>query len=105
MSRFNNKALFDGLISERFVGAMISNLAFVFHNIFSKKGIKGKAVSGMNYYACLSILSLELLTPFAIAVEGPQMWAAGWEKALSDIGPNFICYRVALLSNMGSNIC
>ncbi|KAK9689151.1 hypothetical protein RND81_09G038800 [Saponaria officinalis] len=78
-----------------FVGAMISNLAFVFRNIFSKKGMKGKSVSGMNYYACLSILSLVLLTPFAIAVEGPQMWSAGWEKALSDIGPNFIWWLVA----------
>ncbi|KAL2924671.1 Glucose-6-phosphate/phosphate translocator 2 chloroplastic [Bienertia sinuspersici] len=55
-----------------FMGAMISNLAFVFRNIFSKKGMKGKSVSGMNYYACLSMLSLVLLTPFAIAVEGPR---------------------------------
>ncbi|XP_028077725.1 glucose-6-phosphate/phosphate translocator 1, chloroplastic-like [Camellia sinensis] len=53
-----------------FMGAMISNLAFVFRNIFSKRGMKGKAVSGMNYYACLSIMSLLILTPFAIAVEG-----------------------------------
>ncbi|MBA0843861.1 hypothetical protein Goarm_001012, partial [Gossypium armourianum] len=74
-----------------FMGAMISNLAFVFRNIFSKKGMKGNSVSGMNYYACLSMLSLVILTPFAIAVEGPQMWAAGWEKALSQIGPQFIC--------------
>ncbi|GFS29431.1 glucose 6-phosphate/phosphate translocator 1 [Actinidia rufa] len=74
----------------RFMGAMISNLAFVFRNIFLKRGMKGKAVSGMNYYACLSILSLLILTPFAIAVEGPQMWAAGWQNALSQIGPNFI---------------
>ncbi|KAL8172438.1 hypothetical protein V2J09_024242 [Rumex salicifolius] len=59
-----------------FMGAMISNLAFVFRNIFSKKGMKGKSVSGMNYYACLSMLSLLILTPFAIAVEGPQMWVA-----------------------------
>jgi hypothetical protein len=73
-----------------FMGAMISNLAFVFRNIFSKRGMKGKSVSGMNYYACLSILSLFILTPFAIAVEGPQMWAAGWQTALSQIGPNFI---------------
>lgn len=72
------------------MGAMISNLAFVFRNIFSKKGMKGKSVSGMNYYACLSLMSLLILTPFAIAVEGPQMWAAGWEKALSQIGPQFI---------------
>ncbi|KAL6992739.1 glycerol-3-phosphate O-acyltransferase 2 [Sarracenia purpurea var. burkii] len=78
-----------------FMGAMISNLAFVFRNIFSKRGMKGKAVSGMNYYACLSILSLLILTPFAIAVEGPQMWAAGWQNAVSQIGPNFIWWVVA----------
>ncbi|KAI4388178.1 hypothetical protein MLD38_000531 [Melastoma candidum] len=78
-----------------FMGAMISNLAFVFRNIFSKKGMKGKSVSGMNYYACLSILSLILLTPFAVAVEGPQMWAAGWQKALSDIGPHFFWWVAA----------
>lgn len=78
-----------------FMGAMISNLAFVFRNIFSKKGMKGKSVSGMNYYACLSILSLLLLTPFAIAVEGPQMWALGWKTAVAQIGPNFIWWVVA----------
>ena len=72
------------------LGAMISNLAFVFRNIFSKKGMKGKSVSGMNYYACLSMLSLLILMPFAIAVEGPQMWAAGWNKAVSQIGPHFV---------------
>ncbi|PIA31880.1 hypothetical protein AQUCO_04700022v1 [Aquilegia coerulea] len=73
-----------------FSGAMISNLAFVFRNIFSKKGMKGKSISGMNYYACLSIMSFLILTPFAIAVEGPQMWAAGWQNALTQIGPNFL---------------
>ncbi|XP_018473022.1 glucose-6-phosphate/phosphate translocator 1, chloroplastic-like [Raphanus sativus] len=78
-----------------FMGAMISNLAFVFRNIFSKKGMKGKSVSGMNYYACLSMLSLLILTPFAIAVEGPQMWIDGWQKALSDIGPQFVGWVAA----------
>lgn len=78
-----------------FMGAMISNLAFVFRNIFSKKGMKGKSVSGMNYYACLSMLSLLILTPFAFAVEGPQMWAAGWKTALSQIGPQFIWWMAA----------
>ncbi|CAL0310937.1 unnamed protein product [Lupinus luteus] len=78
-----------------FMGAMISNVAFVFRNIFSKRGMKGKSVSGMNYYACLSILSLAILTPFAIAVEGPQMWAAGWQTALSQIGPQFVWWVVA----------
>lgn len=78
-----------------FMGAMISNLAFVFRNIFSKKGMKGKSVSGMNYYACLSILSLVILTPFAIAVEGPKMWAAGFETAMAQIGPNLIWWMAA----------
>ncbi|KAK4744112.1 hypothetical protein SAY87_010424 [Trapa incisa] len=78
-----------------FMGAMISNLAFVFRNIFSKKGMKGKSVSGMNYYACLSMLSLLILTPFAIAVEGPQMWAAGFQKALSEIGPQIVWWMAA----------
>ncbi|XP_010476089.1 PREDICTED: glucose-6-phosphate/phosphate translocator 2, chloroplastic-like [Camelina sativa] len=78
-----------------FMGAMISNLAFVFRNIFSKKGMKGKSVSGMNYYACLSMMSLLIVTPFAIAVEGPQMWAAGWQNAVSQIGPNFVWWVVA----------
>jgi len=78
-----------------FMGAMISNLAFVFRNIFSKRGMKGKDVSGMNYYACLSMLSLVLLTPFAFAVEGPQMWALGWEKAVSTIGPQLFWWMAA----------
>ncbi|XP_042062773.1 glucose-6-phosphate/phosphate translocator 1, chloroplastic-like [Salvia splendens] len=78
-----------------FMGAMISNLAFVFRNIFSKKGMKGKSVSGMNYYACLSMLSLVILTPFAIAVEGPQMWAAGFQQAFSDIGPQIVWWMAA----------
>ncbi|KAG9146736.1 hypothetical protein Leryth_005066 [Lithospermum erythrorhizon] len=78
-----------------FMGAMISNLAFVFRNIFSKKGMKGKSVSGMNYYACLSMLSLLILTPFAIAVEGPQMWSVGFQTALSQIGPNIVWWMAA----------
>ncbi|KAL8130144.1 hypothetical protein V2J09_019299 [Rumex salicifolius] len=78
-----------------FMGAMISNLAFVFRNIFSKKGMNGKSVSGMNYYACLSMLSLLILTPFAIAVEGPQVWATGWQRAISDIGPHFVWWVAA----------
>ncbi|KAK6132926.1 hypothetical protein DH2020_033310 [Rehmannia glutinosa] len=78
-----------------FMGAMISNLAFVFRNIFSKRGMKGKSVSGMNYYACLSIMSLVILTPFAIAVEGPQMWAAGFKEAMSQIGPQIVWWMAA----------
>ncbi|KAE8732169.1 Glucose-6-phosphate/phosphate translocator 2 [Hibiscus syriacus] len=73
-----------------FMRAMISNLAFVFRNIFSKKGMKGKSVSGMNYYACLSLMSLLILVPFSVAIEGPQVWVAVWQKVLSEIGPQFV---------------
>ncbi|XP_078428636.1 glucose-6-phosphate/phosphate translocator 1, chloroplastic-like [Wolffia australiana] len=78
-----------------FMGAMISNLAFVFRNIFSKKGMKGKSVSGMNYYACLSMMSLLILIPFAVAVEGPQLWADGWRRAIADVGPHFVWWVAA----------
>jgi len=66
-----------------FVGAMISNVAFVFRNIFSKRSMsdKGKNVGGMNYYACLSMMSLAFLTPFALVVEGPKVWVVGWKAA------------------------
>ncbi|CAL9205028.1 unnamed protein product, partial [Musa hybrid cultivar] len=81
------------------LGAMISNLAFVFRNIFSKREINGKSVSGMNYYACLSMLSLLILTPFVIAVEGPQMWAADWQKAISRISPHFTFQNDEIVAN------
>ena len=78
-----------------FVGAMVSNIAFVFRNIFSKKGMTtGKSVGGMNYYACLSMMSLVFLTPFAFAVEGPKAWAAGWEVANSTVGPRIFWYFI-----------
>ncbi|CAI5464587.1 unnamed protein product [Closterium sp. Yama58-4] len=71
-----------------FMGAMISNLAFVFRNIFSKKGMSsGKKVGGLNYYACLSIMSLIILIPFAIWQEGFPMWTAGWQTSLAEVGP------------------
>ncbi|KAG5545531.1 hypothetical protein RHGRI_017885 [Rhododendron griersonianum] len=76
-----------------FIEGMIANLAFVFRNILSKRGMD--SVGGVNYYACLSVMSLLILTPFAIAMEGPQIWAAGWDKAVSQIGPNFIWWVAA----------
>lgn len=79
-----------------FMGAMISNLAFVFRNIFSKKGMStGKKVGGLNYYACLSIMSLIILIPFAFLQEGVSMWATGWSTAISEIGPQFAWWVAA----------
>lgn len=78
-----------------FVGAMVSNFAFVFRNIFSKKGMVGKSVGGMNYYACLSLLSLVFLTPFAFLVEGPKLWATGWQTASATVGSQFAWWVAA----------
>ncbi|KAG0628215.1 hypothetical protein M758_1G009700 [Ceratodon purpureus] len=73
-----------------FLGAMISNVTFVLRNIASKKGMrKGKQVGGMNYYACLSMMSCVLLVPFALAVEGPKLWVAGWDAAIQSVGKQF----------------
>lgn len=73
-----------------FLGAMLSNIAFVFRNIASKRGMKaGKSVGGMNYYACLSMMSFVLLLPFAFVVEGPKVWAAGWTTAIQSVGRQF----------------
>ncbi|KAG0553343.1 hypothetical protein KC19_12G003700 [Ceratodon purpureus] len=79
-----------------FMGAMISNIAFVFRNIFSKKGMsKGKTVGGINYYGCLSIMSLVFLIPFAIAFEGPRAWCTGWKAAELKCGNQILRWVVA----------
>ncbi|CAK9237592.1 unnamed protein product [Sphagnum troendelagicum] len=79
-----------------FVGAMVSNIAFVFRNIFSKRGmVKSNKVGGMNYYACLSMMSLLFLTPFAFAVEGPKLWATGWQQASETVGQQFVWWVLA----------
>lgn len=70
---------------------MVSNLAFVFRNIFSKKGMStGTKIGGLNYYACLSIMSLILLTPVSFFQEGTKAWAAGWDTAVKTVGPHFV---------------
>ncbi|KAH9290541.1 hypothetical protein KI387_034658, partial [Taxus chinensis] len=81
-----------------FVGAMISNMAFVMRNNLAKKTMKGKGVSGMNYYACLTIFSLILITPFAYIVEGPEMWIQGWKTALQTTSPRDLLWWVVAQS-------
>ncbi|GBG45767.1 hypothetical protein CBR_g79225, partial [Chara braunii] len=70
-----------------FWGAMISNIAFVFRNVFSKKNLNNfKEIDGINLYAMICIVSLIYLTPLAIYVEGPAAWSAGWNSAAAQIG-------------------
>ncbi|EOY28632.1 Uncharacterized protein TCM_030181 [Theobroma cacao] len=75
----------------RFHGIMISNLAFVFQNIFSKKGMKGKSVSGMHYYACLSISSLLIFRPFVITI------AEGLLHLIARYSLNFLALKCAAI--------
>ena len=64
-------------------GAMISNVAFVFRNIYSRKGMDNlKDVDGINFYGVISIFSLLYLAPFAVFFEGSK-WAAGWASAMA----------------------
>ncbi|EFJ35859.1 hypothetical protein SELMODRAFT_79231 [Selaginella moellendorffii] len=77
-----------------FLGANVSNVAFVFRNFFSKRGMS-KKVSGLNYYGCLCIMSLAILTPFAIAIEGFHNWNVGWQTASRAIGPPFLWWVIA----------
>lgn len=74
-----------------FMAAMIANFAYTSMNILLERGIgkkmdgdvkkKGKTVTGPNYGACISMLSLLIVIPFFLAIEGPRLWATGWKKA------------------------
>ncbi|KAA8524674.1 hypothetical protein F0562_011097 [Nyssa sinensis] len=60
-----------------------------------KERHEGEVCGWNELFACLSMLSLLILTAFSIAVEGPQVWAVGWQRVVSLIGPNFIWWVVA----------
>ena len=71
-----------------FNGAMLSNFAFVFRNILSKKYmIKYKdSIDGINLYGLISIMSLGYMIPLALFMEGPAIWKEGIASASSAIG-------------------
>lgn len=80
-------------------GAMISNVGFVFRNIYSKKSLKKfNEIDGLNLYGWITILSLFYLFPAAIVVEGSQ-WMAGYDKAIAAIG-NSTFYIWVILSGI-----
>ncbi|GBG72191.1 hypothetical protein CBR_g11124 [Chara braunii] len=82
-----------------FWGAMISNVSFVFRNVFSKKGlINFKEIDGINLYAMITIVSLVYLTPLALFVEGPAAWTAGWNSATAQIGVQQLAWWMFLQS-------
>ena len=62
-----------------FQGAMISNIGFVFRNIYSKKKMDAIQLGGINLYAWISILSTVLLLPLALLMEGWKvLFGGGW---------------------------
>eukprot|EP00244_Chara_vulgaris_P014306 TRINITY_DN8873_c0_g1_i2.p1 TRINITY_DN8873_c0_g1~~TRINITY_DN8873_c0_g1_i2.p1 ORF type:complete len:346 (-),score=71.57 TRINITY_DN8873_c0_g1_i2:154-1092(-) len=82
-----------------FWGAMISNIAFVFRNVFSKINLNNfKEIDGINLYAMISIVSLVYLTPLALFVEGPAAWSAGWNSAALQMGAQQLAWWIVLQS-------
>ncbi|KAK3015423.1 hypothetical protein RJ639_006541 [Escallonia herrerae] len=81
-------------------GALISNVGFVFRNIFSKRSLQSfKEVNGLNLYGWITILSFFYLFPVAIFVEGSQ-WVGGYHKAIETIGKPATFYLWVMLSGV-----
>ncbi|XP_050220702.1 xylulose 5-phosphate/phosphate translocator, chloroplastic [Mercurialis annua] len=81
-------------------GALISNVGFVFRNIYSKKSLQSfKEVNGLNLYGWISIISLFYLFPVAVFVEGSQ-WIQGYHKAIETVGQSSTFYLWVMLSGV-----
>lgn len=81
-------------------GAMISNVGFVFRNIYSKRSLTNfKQFNGMNLYGWITILSLAYLLPVAIVIEGSQ-WVAGYKEAIATVGQTSTFHLWVLLSGI-----
>ncbi|KAL2519292.1 Triose phosphate/phosphate translocator TPT [Abeliophyllum distichum] len=69
-----------------FISAMISNIAFTYRSIYSKKAMTG--MDSTNVYAYISIIALVFCLPPAIFIEGPQLMQYGFKDALAKVGLN-----------------
>ncbi|XP_031491489.1 triose phosphate/phosphate translocator, chloroplastic-like isoform X2 [Nymphaea colorata] len=67
-----------------FVSAMISNIAFTYRSIYSKKAMTG--MDSTNVYAYISIISLLFCLPPAIFIEGPKLMQHGFADAIAKVG-------------------
>ncbi|KAL0296856.1 UNVERIFIED_CONTAM: Triose phosphate/phosphate translocator TPT, chloroplastic [Sesamum radiatum] len=67
-----------------FVSAMISNIAFTYRSIYSKKAMTG--MDSTNVYAYISIIALLFCLPPAIFIEGPQLMQHGFRDAIAKVG-------------------
>ncbi|XVF03220.1 hypothetical protein REPUB_Repub04eG0242700 [Reevesia pubescens] len=67
-----------------FISAMISNIAFTYRSIYSKKAMTG--MDSTNVYAYISIIALFFCLPPAILIEGPQLMQHGFRDAIAKVG-------------------
>jgi len=67
-----------------FISAMISNIAFTYRSIYSKKAMTG--MDSTNVYAYISIIALFFCLPPAIIIEGPKLMQSGFADAISKVG-------------------
>ncbi|MBA0776132.1 hypothetical protein Gotri_011178, partial [Gossypium trilobum] len=67
-----------------FISAMISNIAFTYRSIYSKKAMTG--MDSTNVYAYISIIALFFCLPPAIFIEGPQLMQYGFRDAIAKVG-------------------
>ncbi|THG19578.1 hypothetical protein TEA_013992 [Camellia sinensis var. sinensis] len=72
-----------------FISAMISNIAFTYRSIYSKKAMTG--MDSTNVYAYISIIALLVCIPPALIIEGPQLMQHGFADAIAKVGlPKFL---------------
>ncbi|KAL5553647.1 hypothetical protein UlMin_041048 [Ulmus minor] len=67
-----------------FVSAMISNIAFTYRSIYSKKAMTG--MDSTNVYAYISIIALLVCLPPALIIEGPKLMQYGFKDAIAKVG-------------------
>jgi len=67
-----------------FISAMISNIAFTYRSIYSKKAMTG--MDSTNVYAYISIIALFFCLPPAIIIEGPKLMQSGFADAIAKVG-------------------
>ncbi|KAK9191601.1 hypothetical protein WN943_020215 [Citrus x changshan-huyou] len=67
-----------------FISAMISNIAFTYRSIYSKKAMTG--MDSTNVYAYTSIIALLFCIPPAVLIEGPQLMQYGFKAAIAKVG-------------------
>ncbi|XP_072987955.1 xylulose 5-phosphate/phosphate translocator, chloroplastic [Typha latifolia] len=81
-------------------GALISNVAFVLRNLYSKQSLgEFGQIDGLNLYGCITFLSLLYLFPVAVFVEGSQ-WKAGLGVALEKVASPWTFYLWVMVSGV-----